>query len=72
MSAREPSPYDDLARKWLALAERRRAHVVELHDSGRWKHYYTPEELLDAMREAVGICEQWARLAGFGKGDASA
>jgi hypothetical protein len=68
MSARQPGPYDDLARKWLALAERRRAHVVELRDSGRWKHYYTQEELLDAMHEAVRTCDQWAKIAGRGGG----
>ena len=51
MSERQPRPYDDIARKWHALAERRRAHVVELRDSGRWQHYYTWDELLEALRE---------------------
>jgi hypothetical protein len=27
---------DGVAQKWRALAERRRAHLVELYDSGRW------------------------------------
>lgn len=70
MSARQTSPYDSLARKWLALAERRRAHVFELRDSGRWKHYYTPEQLLDAIREAISSRDQWARIAGIELGDA--
>jgi len=65
MSARQPGPYDTVARKWLALAERRRAHVVELRDSGRWKHYYTPAELLEAISEAVRTRDQWARIAGL-------
>jgi hypothetical protein len=72
MSARQPGPYDEVARKWLALAERRRAHFVELRDSGRWKHYYTPEELLEVMREAVRSRDQWAKIAGLETGDASA
>jgi hypothetical protein len=72
MSARGISPYDSIARKWLALAERRRAYVVELRDSGRWRHYYTWEQLLDAMREAVNTRDEWARLAGLGESEASA
>ena len=65
MSERQPRPYDDIARKWHALAERRCAHVVELRDSGRWRHYYTWDELLDALREAVDTRDTWARLAGL-------
>jgi hypothetical protein len=70
MSARRTGPYDSVARKWLALAERRRAHVFELRDSGRWKHYYTAEGLLEALREAVNSRDEWARIAGLEKGDA--
>lgn len=65
MSERQPRPYDDIARKWHALAERRRAHVVELRDSGRWRHYYTWDELLGALREAFATRDTWARLAGL-------
>jgi len=71
MSARQPGPYDEVARKWLALAERRRAHVFELRDSGRWRHYYTPGGLLEALREAIQSRDEWARLAGVDLGDAS-
>jgi hypothetical protein len=72
MSARGISPYDCVARKWLALAERRQAHVVELRDSGRWRHYYTWEQLLDVIREAVNTRDEWARLAGLDESEASA
>jgi hypothetical protein len=65
MSERQPSPYDSVARKWLALVERRKAHIVELCDSGRWKHYYTHAELLDELREVVRVRDQWARIAGL-------
>jgi len=44
------------------LAERRRAHVVELRDSGR-------DELLEALREAVDTRDTWARLAGLAEGE---
>jgi hypothetical protein len=47
------------------LAERRWAHVIELRETGRWKHYYTAEGLLDALREAVNTRDAWARIAGL-------
>jgi hypothetical protein len=65
MSARQPGPYDSVARKWLALAERRQAHFLELSDSGRWTHYFTPAELNDEMRRASLLCDRWARIAGL-------
>ena len=71
MSARQNSPYDVVARNWLALAERRRTYVVELCDSGRWRHYYTWEELLDTLRDAVGIRDEWTRIAGEETGEAA-
>lgn len=65
MSERQPGPYDSVARKWFALAERRRKHIVELRDSGRWRHYYSTAELLEAMQEAVATRDRWARIAGL-------
>jgi uncharacterized repeat protein (TIGR03809 family) len=65
MSERQPGHYDSVARKWHALAERRRMHVIELRESGRWRHYYTAEGLLEALREAVGMRDAWARIAGL-------
>jgi hypothetical protein len=61
MSARRPTPYDDVARKWHALAERRLVHVEDLRDSGRWRHYYE----WDALIEAVATRDSWAKLAGL-------
>jgi uncharacterized repeat protein (TIGR03809 family) len=51
------------AHKWRDLAERRRAHFMELYDTGRWRHYYTPEGFAMAMRDAVRAAERWAELA---------
>jgi uncharacterized repeat protein (TIGR03809 family) len=70
MSERQSGPYETIARRWHALAERRRAYIVELRESGRWKHYYTAEKLLDALREAVSTRDAWARIAGLQEGDA--
>ena len=53
MSERQQGPYDSIARKWLALAERRQAHFIELVDSGRSRHYFTPEVLNAEMRKAA-------------------
>ncbi len=64
MSERQASPYDSVARKWLALAERRRAHFIELVDSGRWRHYFSSDELDREIRKARSLRDQWARLAG--------
>jgi uncharacterized repeat protein (TIGR03809 family) len=51
-----------LTQRWRALAERRRAHFIELYDTGRWKHYYTEEQLLIRMREAIQLSETWEQL----------
>jgi uncharacterized repeat protein (TIGR03809 family) len=56
-------PYGDVAQKWRELAERRRAHFVELYRSGRWKHYYTEEQFLERMREVIYAADTWAQLA---------
>ena len=72
MSERQPRPYDSVARKWHASAERRRAHVVELRESGRWQYYYTWDQLLEALREAANTRDTWARIAGLAEGDAQA
>ena len=43
----------EITRRWRELAEQRRAHFIELYDTGRWKHYYTEHEFLTEMRKAV-------------------
>jgi len=63
MSARMPAhALDAVAQKWRALAERRRAHFLELYDSGRWKHYYSEEQFLYRMREAI-MTQRWSEIA---------
>jgi uncharacterized repeat protein (TIGR03809 family) len=62
----EPWPQsmsDEITRKWHALAERRRAHFIELYDSGRWKRYYSEGDFVAQMRETVKLADTWARLS---------
>jgi uncharacterized repeat protein (TIGR03809 family) len=55
---------DEITRKWHALAERRRAHFIDLYDSGRWKRYYTESDFVAQMRDTVKLADTWARLSG--------
>jgi uncharacterized repeat protein (TIGR03809 family) len=64
MSASRSSPFDAVARDWLALVERRMAHLVELFETGRWAHYFTEAELLAEMRAANLARERFAAVAG--------
>jgi uncharacterized repeat protein (TIGR03809 family) len=65
MSGRGQSPYDSVARRWLALIERRQENFIELCDTGRWRHYYTKAEFLEEMRKVLRLRDQWAALAGL-------
>jgi hypothetical protein len=64
MSERQTLPYDSVARRWLALAERRHAHIVELSDTGRWRHYFTRAGLEIELNKAEVLRDEWARIAG--------
>lgn len=64
MSGREQGLYDGVARRWLALIERRQENFIELCNSGRWRHYYTRTDFLDEMRKVLRLRDQWALLAG--------
>ena len=51
------------AQKWRDLVDGRCAHFIELHRTGRWKHYYDETRFLLLMREAVDLAETWSRIA---------
>src|SRR5262249_4469508 len=53
-----------IARRWLALVERREQHLADLSQSGRWRRYYTQTEFLNEMRKVLQVRNQWAALAG--------
>jgi hypothetical protein len=69
MSERQESPYDSIARSWLALVERRQEKIIELCYSGRWRRYYTHPEFLEEMRKVLELRNRWARLAGLPVGE---
>ena len=64
MSEPQSGRYDTIARRWLALIERRQEHFLDLCDSGRWRHYFTEVEFLDEMRKVLQVRDQWAAIAG--------
>ena len=55
---------DEFARKWHALAQRRRKHLAELYQSGAWHRYFTEETLRAHMREATREVERWGAALG--------
>ena len=65
MSEPQYGRYDSIARRWLALIERRQEHFLDLCDSGRWRHYFTEAEFLDEMRKVLRVRDQWAAIAGI-------
>ncbi len=64
MSGRQKSPYDSIARRWLALVERRHANFIDLYETGRWRRYYSEPEFLDEIRKVLQMRDQWAAIAG--------
>jgi hypothetical protein len=65
MAIQQTSPYDAVARGWLALVERRKAHLVDLFETGRWRHYFTEAELLSELHAVNLACERFADVAGI-------
>ncbi len=52
----------EMARRWHALAERRRQHFADLHDSGRWRKYYRETDLLTQMRATTTMVDAWEKV----------
>jgi uncharacterized repeat protein (TIGR03809 family) len=64
MSERPPAhALEEVAQKWRLLAERRCAYFLELHRSGRWRRYYSEEQFLARLREAIELSERWMEIA---------
>jgi hypothetical protein len=55
--------FDKIAEKWHALARRRLASICELQRNGRWKRYYTQEQLTSSLQDAERTRMLWAKLA---------
>jgi hypothetical protein len=56
-------PATEVAHRFLALVEQARAHIAELRETGRWKHYYTEDALLAHTRKLNGLRDTWAEIA---------
>jgi uncharacterized repeat protein (TIGR03809 family) len=52
----------DMARRWQALAERRREHFADLYASGRWRKYYREHAFLAQMHETARMTAAWAEV----------
>lgn len=45
------------------LAEQRLEHLIELHQTGRWRRYHTEAAFHDMVREARAALKVWEELA---------
>lgn len=60
-----PTP-QEIARKWLVLAERRIASYQDLYRTGRWRHYFANEqEFAVRMLEVIKAAKTFSRVAGI-------
>jgi hypothetical protein len=60
---REILSLDPVALKWRKLVDRRRAHLVDLYLTGRWKRYYSEEQFLACFRETMSMADRWSEIA---------
>jgi hypothetical protein len=60
---------DEFARKWHALAQRRRKHLSELYQSGAWHRHFTEERLRAQMSDARREVERWGAALGDAAGE---
>jgi hypothetical protein len=63
MPGQNPSdPFEVGAHGLRALALRRHAYYLELLESGRWRHYFTEQELAERLRDVVAQTRRWNAL----------
>jgi hypothetical protein len=53
---------EEIARKWLALAQRRLDHLEELHRTGRYQKFFTEQSLLAIKKATEQTAREWAAL----------
>ena len=51
--------FNQTAEKWRDLAEKRRLYFEDLHQSGRWKYYYTEALFFRRLSKSVQLVELW-------------
>lgn len=65
MAAHSRFSIEASARQWHALAERRLVSYLELHRSGRWRHYYRSEEEFAArLLDVIKVTKTFRQLSG--------
>jgi hypothetical protein len=52
----------EIAQKWRAYAEFRRARYLDLYSSGRWSETYTEAQFTLLLREALAGADAWAKI----------
>ena len=63
MPPAQTANFDEIARKWRDLADRRLEYFITLYQSGRWKHYYTREDFTLRMVDVIKAAKAWGELA---------
>jgi uncharacterized repeat protein (TIGR03809 family) len=53
----------EMARRWHALAERRRQQFADLQDSGRWRKYYREHDFLTQVRATTTMVDAWEKVS---------
>lgn len=48
--------------RWRMLAEQRLNHLIELHQTGRWRRYHTETAFHEMVREARAALKVWEEL----------
>jgi hypothetical protein len=51
--------FNKTAEKWRELAEKRRLYFEDLHQSGRWKYYYTEAVFYRRLGKSAELVELW-------------
>lgn len=51
--------FNKTAEKWRDLAEKRRLYFEDLHQSGRWKYYYTEALFYRRLGKSAELVELW-------------
>ena len=54
---------ETIGRRFQSLAEERRRHLLELYRTGRWRHYYTEDQLASEMHKTGRLIDSWKRFA---------
>jgi hypothetical protein len=56
------------AERQLFGARRALSHLVELYDSGQWKHLYKEDAFAEAVRQARQAVDHWTNVVAKSEG----